>query len=174
MKKSILAAIVALFAASATISAQTQQPSQCCSNDKAKCEKAEGKKCDKKGGDDCQKGACLFQNLNLTDQQKAEIKQLKADMKESQAKAKAESKRVSREGRQQARKEWLEGVKKVLTPDQYTQFLENAYLNQGAPRGGKMMQGHQGKPGKQGKPAKFDKQGKGERRAQQSQAAKAQ
>lgn len=47
----------------------------------------------------------------LTDEQK---KQLKAEMKAKKAEAK---------------KNYLKGVKEILTPDQYVIFLENVYLN---------------------------------------------
>ena len=65
---------------------------------------------------------------------------------------KQEEKKEMKEQRKKDAKEYLAKVKKILTPQQYVQFLENAYLNQGgrpfgSPRGGKqgMRQARNGK-----------------------------
>ncbi|MEZ3559928.1 MAG: hypothetical protein K1V86_10760 [Duncaniella sp.] len=96
-----------------------------------------------------------FEGLNLSEKQQAELKALregcKAERQKIAEKERAEKKEM-KEQRKKDAKEYLAKVKEILTPQQYVQFLENAYLNQGgrpfgSPRGGKqgMRQARNGK-----------------------------
>ncbi len=87
----------------------------------------------------CPKGECnLFDGLNLTDTQKAQLQKLNADRKASReqlAKARKESKMrtdsAARADRRASKKQYLEEVKAIIGPDQYVTFLENVYINGG-------------------------------------------
>ena len=134
----------------------------------------------------CQQQTCTatpkanpFEGLNLSEKQQAELKALregcKAEREKIAAQEKAEKKEM-REQRKKDTKEYLGKIKDILTPEQYVQFLENAYLNHGnrpfsAQRGGKqaMRQGKQGKNGKQA--MRQGKQGQRGQRANASQPA---
>lgn len=87
-----------------------------------------------------------FDGIALTADQKAKLQQA------CPATRRADSKDLSRE-RRNARKEYLAKVKSILTPEQYTQFLENNFVNgkPGARRGGKAGQGR----GRQGRAARY-------------------
>ena len=102
-----------------------------------------------------------FEGLNLSEKQQAEIKALregcKAERQKIAEKEKAEKKEM-KEQRMKDTKEYLAKVKDILTPEQYVQFLENAYLNQGGRPFGAQKMGHKqgirsGKQGKNGKQA---------------------
>lgn len=105
---------------------------------------ANDKKCDKKcEAVKCEQKACAkdqkacnelmeFQGINLTDAQKSQLKALKAERhaaaqkaKEAKQEAKRAEKGAKAEASRQCRQEYLEKVKGILTPEQYTQFLEN-------------------------------------------------
>lgn len=76
------------------------------------------------------------ENPNLTPEQKAQLK------KERKAK------------KQEAKKNYLNGVKEILTPDQYVIFLENCYLYSPQPNNGHAKGMKEGKsPKKFNKPA---------------------
>lgn len=99
-----------------------------------------------------QRGACAFDNLNLTDTQKGKIKALhekrvadRQARREANAKAKAEKKDQKRTTRVEAKKAYLKDIKSILTPEQYTLFLENSFVNN-APKGPRGLKGM--KPGK--------------------------
>lgn len=113
----------------------------------------------------CQQQTCTakakanpFEGLNLSEKQQAELKALregcKAERQKIAAQEKAEKKEM-REQRKKDNKEYLDKIKGILTPEQYVQFLENAYLNQGnrpfSPRMGGKQAMRQGKDGKQAK-----------------------
>lgn len=145
MKKSILSIAVmvaSLFSFSAF--AQAPQKSAECSNAAKEC--VNGKQaCQNpqacKNPQNCQNGpACApqrpcaadpFAGINLSQDQKAKLSALK-----EQRKAKRDAADKSRKDRFQQRdsmarankKEYLESVKEILTPDQYVIFLENAVL----------------------------------------------
>lgn len=62
--------------------------------------------------------------VQLTPEQQAKIKQNPDLTKEQKAQLKKERKAQ----KQQAKKDYLKGVKEILAPDQYVVFLENCYL----------------------------------------------
>lgn len=181
MKKTILS--VAILLASTlglTAVAQTPANSQACPNS-TECTKAN--KANKPNRPN------PFEGLNLTEQQKTELKAIapqrngqkcnkaangtssdKAqtgkcckDKKAkdvnaaSQSKAEKQAKQAeNRQKRMDARRDYLAKVKNILTPEQYVQFLENNYVDQGfkgGPRHGKMAhskKGHARKGNKNG------------------------
>lgn len=87
----------------------------------------------------CPKGECnLFEGLNLTETQKAQLQKLNANRKASReqlAKARKENKMrtdsAARADRRASKKQYLEEVKAIIGPDQYVTFLENVYINGG-------------------------------------------
>lgn len=89
----------------------------------------------------CPKGQCnLFEGLDLTDTQRAQLQQLNDKRRLSRDQAmqarKADRMRTdstARAGRRAAKREYLEEVKAIIGPDQYVTFLENVYINGGAP-----------------------------------------
>lgn len=128
-KKSIialtLAAAVAIpFSASADNKAKANDNKNC----PAQCER------NKKGMR--QQCANPFDGINLSADQQAKIKALgcpvarpskeeQAKMKEDRAKMRVEKVKKMKE----TRANYLAQLKQILTPEQYTQFLENNYLN---------------------------------------------
>lgn len=166
MNKTVLSAMV-LCASLFTLSASAQNPkarNQACPQTQCPVEA----KCDN-SRQQCAPAQCctvLFEGITLTDAQKSKIQDLqKSRMEKCNAKAreakdlaKAE-KRKMREERDSARKAdrraYLDGVKQILTPEQYVIFLENAYVTpvpQGpraaAPRHPGMKQGAKNHHGK--------------------------
>lgn len=87
----------------------------------------------------CTVGECaLFEGLNLTDTQKAQLQTLNANRKasrEQMAKARKETKmrdaQAAHADRRASKKQYLEEVKAIIGPDQYVTFLENVYINGG-------------------------------------------
>lgn len=136
MKKTILGlAILALSVANFSASAQKNNKAcpQVCPSAQTCCAE---QPCQVKG--DC----TLFEGINLSDAQKAQLKDLRA--KNSQAckaneKARKEEARKDREAakaeRMANKRQYLQDVKSVLTPDQYVLFLENFFVNGGDNRG---------------------------------------
>lgn len=136
----------------------------------------------------CTPGQCTapspFDGLNLTAEQQSKIDALKAQCKEQQRQCKEQSKADKQEARSQkaekkanARAEMLGKVKEILTPEQYVQFLENAFVQQGNRPGkpGKaqgLTQGQAGKKlGQQGHKGMKKSHAKMERTMQQGQQA---
>lgn len=146
MKKSIL--VIALSAIAAVGFNASAQQQDC----KKACDKKEKKECvqDKK---ECRKGANVFANLNLTDDQKAKLKALRENCQKQRfekEKAKRDSAKAKREARmkeqRQERENFLKEIKSILTAEQYVQFLENEFLKSKQDmRKGKMKGMHQGK-----------------------------
>lgn len=96
--------------------------------------------CDRPCDKPCGEARCLrqFEGLGLTDAQKTQIVELdKARAAERQQlrrelrDKKNQRDSVARVDRRAAQTRYLAELKKVLTPEQYTQFLENAYVNGG-------------------------------------------
>lgn len=135
-----------------------------CNSEKGKCEKS-GKPatCDKQRNCSANKGTCnAFEGLNLTEQQKTKLAALRQECKAEKDKTKkSDKKELSREEkqklaaekkakRQECRKKYLEGVKSILTPEQYTKFLENSFLAKGDKKNSKKGSKHIKHHGKHG------------------------
>lgn len=83
-----------------------------------------------------------FKGLNLSDEQKTKVQDLQNAMEASKhelkEKAKAEGNVQGKRAEMQAaakelRVKYLEDLKKILSPEQYTEFLQNFYVNQSQP-----------------------------------------
>lgn len=84
-----------------------------------------------------------FEGLNLSAQQQQQLQDLqknlraekageKKDKKEDLSEAqKKELKKANKAAKKERKQKYLNGVKSILTPDQYVIFLENFYVNQG-------------------------------------------
>lgn len=145
MKKILTMALAAMtiFAVSAT----AQTPEKKCEKKCEKtenCEKKGDKKCDKKCGRQCAPNP--FEGLNLTEDQQTKLKAITPpDVVMKEAKKGSFDKGINpREFSKTVRADYLKQVKGVLTAEQYTQFLENFYVNQAGPG---QKQGAKGKKG---------------------------
>ncbi|MBO5454946.1 MAG: hypothetical protein J6A20_00310 [Muribaculaceae bacterium] len=163
MKKKILGlALVAMSFVTVNSIAQTPNQNNTChvNKENAICKKGNA------NGVCNQKQVCPFDGLNLSDAQKDQMKQLKAkrdaaraEMKKADKADKQRRDSAKMADRRNAKKEYLEEIKVILTPEQYTMFLENFYINGGnhhakAFKNGKDMKfkgDRKGKPGKDGK-----------------------
>ena len=151
MKKTLLSlafATAALFAAN-TVSAQTNNnapcnqtcaPAQCntacatpCNNNCNNNCPAEGKR--KHKTDSCRQ-ACMFEGINLTPDQLTALKAIPSPrdvMKAARQQAKTDTVKVDRKQLRElvrtTRMDYLKSIKNVLTPEQYSQFLENYFVN---------------------------------------------
>ncbi len=170
MKKTILS-IAVLLASMAGITASAQSQNAC---PQAKTECTSGN-CTKKDAPKYNP----FQGLNLTEKQQAELQALKpakgakcangeknascsknnqscTKNKDKQQLSKAEKQAQRKqfaEQRLQNRRDYLAKVKNILTPEQYVQFLENSYVDQGmkAPGHKHIAKGKDGKHHRHGK-----------------------
>lgn len=115
-KKLIVAAIVAFAATGISVSAQKPATGACCTETQ----------CKEQG--DC-KRPCPFDGLDLTDAQRAQLKELQKQCVEQTKAYKDKDKAARREAAKQRRAEKLAKIKEILTPEQYIKFLENQYLN---------------------------------------------
>lgn len=92
------------------------------------------------------KAACPFADLNLTDAQKQQLRDLWGE----QCKARKEnSKQARREARNECRRNGLAKIKGILTAEQYVKFLENSYVNGGKPQPRHLHHGMQPRPRKE-------------------------
>lgn len=129
----------------------------CCKKDGKACAK-ESKACGKEGKGCCKQGARLFEGVNLTAEQQTKLAALRESQQAKAAQAWGERAKMSKEvrkerakvAREEARKDraerdsmmkankraYLDGVKQILTPEQYVVFLENAYFTATAPKHG--------------------------------------
>ena len=170
MKKTVFSFIVAFAAISAAGAyAQNQasgqnnkQQSECCQNKGSKKKADRPERFNPFDGvqlteDQQQRLQSLRQGLGpqmppkekLSDEQKKNL----TDAQKKQMKEERKAKKT------QAKKDYLNGVKEILTPEQYVVFLENVYLyspdqqKSGAPKhdkGGKGQKGHKGQKGSRG------------------------
>ncbi len=115
-KKLIVAAIAAFAAAGISVSAQQPAPGTCCAETQCTAQ------------NDC-KRPCPFDGLDLTDAQRAQLKELQKQCVEQTKANKDKDKAARREAAKQRRAEKLAKIKEILTPEQYIKFLENQYLN---------------------------------------------
>ena len=134
MKKKLMILAVSAFA---FLGVNAQNNNNCGNCAETPCAEAPCQKnCDKP----CGAARCLrqFEGLGLTDAQKtqlielnkaraAEFKALRKDCRDKKNRCDS----TARVDRRAAQAKYLAELKKVLTPEQYTQFLENAYLNGG-------------------------------------------
>lgn len=109
-----------------------------------------------------------FDGLNLTEQQQTAINNLqnerrqactaaakaKKDQKADKQKAKADKQKVDpkqkAEQRTASRQAYLAKVKSILTPEQYTKYLENVYVNAAPAHGNKDAKKGGDRPGQRG------------------------
>ncbi|MBO5268111.1 MAG: hypothetical protein J6B13_05080 [Muribaculaceae bacterium] len=75
-----------------------------------------------------------FAGITLTEQQKAALDSLKPDKCDKAVANKAENANKQRPDRRQARRDYINGVKNILTPEQYVVFLENIVVESPAPQ----------------------------------------
>ncbi|MDE6378124.1 MAG: hypothetical protein K2K72_05210 [Duncaniella sp.] len=132
MKKTILSIVVVMGALMAGQAASAQAPAQ---SVPAQSQAAQGRQ--------SRQVYNPFEGLNLSEQQLADLKALadakKEKMKQQQEEAKNQQKegkapdmqerKAQAEAQLQERKDELAKIKAILTPEQYVQYLENAYLN---------------------------------------------
>lgn len=129
-------------------SANPSQQKECVSTCNPTCKAAKGKKAEKgnkaakgkKEGRQAKSNFNPYSGLNLTEAQQSQLRQLdqsrrsqrmeKAKVSKEQ-RATADSVRMAQ--RVKAKREYLDGVKAIVGPDQYVIFLENMYIN-GAPQ----------------------------------------
>lgn len=125
MKKKFLSLAIVLIASMGMIVSAQCNKSKCV-KDSAECKKE--LRCDKNMKP---RAMCMFEGLNLTEDQKSKLEALKPDP-EKMGKMKPEKFDKNND----PRKEYLNKVKEILTPEQYTQFLENCALSKNDhPRG---------------------------------------
>lgn len=111
-----------------------------------------------------------FEGITLTADQQAKVDALNAKyaqarkermearkQKKSDGK-KGEMRKESRSGKD-VRKEYLNEMKSILTPEQYTQYLENMALNQHGPKMGKAVKAGKKEHANKGRKGKGNKKG---------------
>ena len=93
----------------------------------------------------------------LNETQRKQIEQCRCDRKDAKDAAKAQA----RQKRQDVKKNYLNGLRSILTPDQYTKFLEDNFVN-GNPDKGRKAKAHKMKVDRNNriKSAEFQKGGK--------------
>lgn len=141
MRKNILGlAFMAVALAGFSASAQNKNNVDCCGRNVCVEQKCDYNACNG-NGKDCFSSK-LFEGITLTDNQKKQITDLREECRADRAKKAAEYKKeratrdsIRREGARKnreagfaARKSRLEGMKKILTPEQYVTFLENSLV----------------------------------------------
>lgn len=166
MKKTLMTMALA-FVSLAGFNAAAQNADNASQNPRTCCQ-AQGQNCD---SIECKKdifASPVFQGITLTDAQKEQITALYAETGpkaqprdgqklEKKDKATDQDKQARKEGKRERkdmkldlRKKRLEGMKQILSADQYVTYLENLVLNPGGgPQKAKM--GKSGKGGKQGR-----------------------
>lgn len=150
MKKKVLG--IVLLALASALPAMAQQPAPATCNNTEACTGATSGECK------ARKAQNPFEGLNLTDaQQKAlgELCKKQCEGQRVQKEKNAEAAKQAKEAKREARRKYLDEVKAILTPEQYSTFLENNYINR-APRHGKHHKGDVAKGNRQGKACKGD------------------
>lgn len=136
-KKILLIALIAAGAFSVSTVAQQSKGSNNCPEKECTATK------------DCKKSNCPLEGLNLTDAQKAQIKVLNGQMCDSRKELrdkKQENAKEIKTCREAVQTKYNEGLKKILTPDQYTQYLEKQLQNRDSRKGDRYRnKGHKGK-----------------------------
>ena len=155
MKKTLITlSVLAATAFGFSAQAQTQNNNLC----------PVGKECpDKQCVNKPRKAYDPFAGMNLTEQQRQKLSDLRTATKAKKA-ANDSTERVRRaEKKTQAkdmRADYLKSVKSILTPEQYVQFLENNYINVSGHKKGHGR--HFGKDGRKDKKfARGDRRNKG-------------
>lgn len=126
MKKKILALTLAAFTFG-IVAANAQNETTTDANGKAKteCCQKDGKKCDKKGDKEARREARAklnpFNGIELTAEQKAQLK----DLKEQQKAGKKKTKEARQEERAAKAAAYDAEVAKILTPEQYQTYQAN-------------------------------------------------
>lgn len=151
-----------------------------CSKNSGECKKAKHGKGDKAGF-----GMRAFEGIDLTEAQKTQLEALRSDFKAKKeasmkergdrkekndnltAEQKQQLKAEKMAKRQQAQQEFNDKVKNILTPEQYTKYLDNtkkmaSNKDKSMKKGGKHSKGQKGNHAKNGK--------KGQRKATKSQS----
>lgn len=177
MKKTILTSIIALAALVAMpAAAQTDAKTGATKTEqavKAKKEHKGGKegRPDRRDGRQQVKRSDAFEGITLTDQQKEALKALRPQRPERPAKKDSvATDTVARPNPKQMRADYVNGVKNILTPEQYVVFLENVVINEASipgqghdmRKGGDRRQGH-GKMQQQKRPERKQGENKGHR-----------
>ncbi len=116
MRTRIITAVIAIAVFfGVTASAQTDDNTSCC-HARKECTHS-GKKCDAKGRKSHKtERKDAFDGISLSDSQKTQLEAIKPDT-------------AKRAGFRQIRRDYVKGVKKILTPEQYTLFLENIVID---------------------------------------------
>lgn len=124
MKKILTIAIAAAALFGLPAAAQTVGQTQC---NKSECTRTDCKKADNRGNKHNP-----FEGITLTEQQKTALEGLKpAKCDQTGNNTTADKQRPDR---RQGRRDYLNSVKNILTPDQYVVFLENIVVESPAPR----------------------------------------
>ncbi len=177
MKKQILSiALAALAVLTVTTSASAAKP-EGCSDNNTECQAPGKKKCKKQKKDrrqHCQgadSARCNpFEGLNLTAEQQEAVKAIPTPRQVMKAaKEQNDTATCNRAMMLDVRKNYLAQLQQVLTPEKYTQFLENFYVKQMPMKGKKDKKGK--KDGQRPK-GKKDKQKQGHGPKQQSATGK--
>lgn len=133
MKKKVLSlALAAMAFVSINALAQSPTATTSCSKDKTECADCNGKDCKgKKGNKEMRQGRQNpFEGIELTEAQKTQINQLREAQKANMQKPDKDGKREKPTQEQIAAREaqhqqFMQDVKKILTPEQYTKFEQN-------------------------------------------------
>lgn len=173
MKKRIFSiALAALAVLTVTTSAFAAKPEGSCDNN-TECQAPGKKKCNKQKQDrreHCQgadSAMCNpFEGLNLTAEQTQAIKAIPTphEVMKAAKQQQGDSNTCTRTMMLDVRKNYLAQVKQVLTPEQYTQFLENFYVKQMPMKGKKDKKEGHGPKGKKDK----QKRGHGPKQQQET------
>lgn len=138
-----LAALVAMPAAAQTDGTSDATRTEQCAKD---CKKKE-KKLRHAGRHDMNRSNA-FEGITLSEEQKEALKALRPQRPEKRERQQADSV-APRDSHKKMRAEYVNGVKQILTPDQYVVFLENIVINDAMIPGGNEMRQH-GPKGPQG------------------------